>query len=171
MGAVSIVDGAHVIGNINTDMHDLGADAYVTNLHKWLCMPKGTALLWVREALQPRVRPLVLSHGAGLGFIGEHMWSGTADLSGWLAVPAALAVHERLGIKAQSKRRQSILEEGIAAMLKRFRCRPPAAVSAALPLHVCFGAWRDTACANAPNCLPSQCCCGLMPWAPSPLHS
>lgn len=121
-GAVSLVDGAHAIGNLGIAVPDLGADAYVTNLHKWLCTPKGTALLWVAEALQARVRPLVASHGAGLGFIGEHSWSGTADLSAWLAVPAAVAVHERLGAKAQGKRRQSILEEGVAAMLKRFRC-------------------------------------------------
>lgn len=160
MGALSIVDGAHAIGNISNDIEALGADAYVTNLHKWLCTPKGTALLWVAETLQARVRPLVLSHGAGLGFVGEHVWPGTADLAAWLAVPAAVAVHERLGFKAQSKRRQSILEEGIAAMLKRFRYGLPVAAAASLRLHISRRAGHTTACAHASSCMPKQhqCC-------------
>eukprot|EP00892_Ulva_mutabilis_P005117 jgi/Ulvmu1/2978/UM015_0018.1 len=121
MDAVSIVDGAHAIGNVAMDLGNLGVDAYVTNLHKWLCTPKGTALLWVAEAQQARVRPLVASQGAGLGFVGEHIWSGTADLAAWLAVPAAVEVHKRLGGKAQAKLRQSVLEEGVATLLKKFQ--------------------------------------------------
>lgn len=122
MGAVSIVDGAHAIGNVGMDVSSLGADAYATNLHTWLCTPKGTALLWVAEELQPRVKPLVASLGAGLGFVGEHFWTGTADLAGWLAVPAVVQMHERFGFKAQCKLRQSILEEGVAVLLKKFQC-------------------------------------------------
>jgi L-cysteine desulfhydrase len=122
---VSIIDGAHGIGNepdLDVGRYTLYPDAYVTNLHKWLCTPKGTALLWVSDGLQAAVRPLVVSHSAGLGFAAEHLWSGTADIAAWLSVPAAVAVHNALGLQAQHAHRSRILEEGVAALIKSFGC-------------------------------------------------
>src|SRR5205085_608041 len=40
--AISIIDGAQVIGQLVLDVHDIGCDYYVTSPHKWLCAPKGT---------------------------------------------------------------------------------------------------------------------------------
>lgn len=122
---VSIIDGAHSIGNLpdlDITRYTLHPDAYVTNLHKWLCAPKGTALLWVSEPLQERVKPLVVSHAEGLGFAAEHLWTGTADLSPWLAVPVAIDVHKSLGLSASQEQRGHTLEKGVAALVKAFRC-------------------------------------------------
>jgi selenocysteine lyase/cysteine desulfurase len=44
------IDGAHAIGQIPLDLHDLGCDFYATSPHKWLMAPKGTGLLYVRAA-------------------------------------------------------------------------------------------------------------------------
>ena len=35
------VDGAHVIGMLDLDMHDLGADFYANSAYKWLGAPTG----------------------------------------------------------------------------------------------------------------------------------
>ena len=43
------------------------------------------------------LHPAVISHGLGQGFRAEFDWTGTRDPTAWLAVPEALAFHERLG--------------------------------------------------------------------------
>ena len=97
-GGRVIVDGAHAPGLLPLQLDALQADAYVGNLHKWLCCPRGSAFLWVSERWRDRLRPLVISHGAnapGNRFRLEHDWIGTADPTPWLALPEALRVLQR----------------------------------------------------------------------------
>lgn len=61
-----LIDGAHAVGAISLDVPSLGAHYYTSNLHKWLCTPKGSAFLWVTPSEQPRTLPLITSHGYGL---------------------------------------------------------------------------------------------------------
>ena len=121
-GAKVLVDGAHAIGNITLNIPALGADAYVTNCHKWLCTPRGTALLWVAKGFQDTVRPLVPSHGADLGFQAEHFWQGTADWSAWLAVRTAVEAFERAGLKHLQRQQAELLQQGCALLVEAVRC-------------------------------------------------
>jgi isopenicillin-N epimerase len=95
-GILSIVDGAHGPGQLDLDLHALGADVYVGNCHKWLMSPKGAALLYVRADRQDLVEPLAVSWGwraekpGPSRFVDEQEWIGTRDVSAYLAVPAAL---------------------------------------------------------------------------------
>jgi isopenicillin-N epimerase len=50
-GILSHVDGAHAIGQIPLNLHDLGCDFYASSPHKWLMAPKGTGTLYIREPL------------------------------------------------------------------------------------------------------------------------
>ncbi|KAF6258814.1 pyridoxal phosphate-dependent transferase [Scenedesmus sp. NREL 46B-D3] len=96
-GVPVLVDGALAVGCLpDLAIPSLGCQYYTSNLHKWMCTPKGAALLWVQPGRQDAVLPLVCSHGYGLGFRGEFLWQGTADITPWLAVPASLAVMQAL---------------------------------------------------------------------------
>lgn len=95
--AFVILDGAHGPGSVPLDLDALQPDAYVGNLHKWLCCPRGSAFLWVREPLRHQLRPLVISHGANAPanpeisrFHQEHDWIGTMDPTPWLALSEAI---------------------------------------------------------------------------------
>ncbi len=62
-GIVTVIDGAHGVGMLKLNMHDIGCDFYASSLHKWLLAPKGTGLLYIRREIQDRLYPLIASGG------------------------------------------------------------------------------------------------------------
>jgi len=94
----TIVDGAHVPGQLPLDLIDLNADIYTGACHKWMMAPKGSAFLYVRREVQKRLDPLVISWGfkpepgysGGYPFIDSHEWQGTREMAAFLSVPAAI---------------------------------------------------------------------------------
>ena len=105
-GVRVLVDGAHALGQIPLNLDALGASYYVANAHKWLCTPKGSAMLHVRGNRQHEIRPLVLSHWmdwentTGLvrysPFQMAFAWNGTRDVSALLSIPFTLEWMSRL---------------------------------------------------------------------------
>lgn len=98
-----LVDGAHAPGMVAVDLNQLseaGVGYYAANVHKWVCTPKGVAMLWVRRDLQEQIVPGVISHGYGLNS-GRYQalfdWTGTEDPSGWLSFPFAVQYMGWLG--------------------------------------------------------------------------
>lgn len=104
-GILTLIDGAHAPGQLDLDLGALGADFYTGNAHKWLCAPKGAAVLHVRAEHQPLIEPLVVSWGSpphkkfdlGSPFRDALVWSGTDDPTAYLAVPAAIAFQREQG--------------------------------------------------------------------------
>ncbi|MCB9792535.1 MAG: aminotransferase class V-fold PLP-dependent enzyme [Alphaproteobacteria bacterium] len=96
-GVPALVDGAHAPGQLALDLEALDADYYVGNCHKWLWAPKGCALLRVAPRAQAGLHPTVISHGYRQGFTQEFDFTGTADVSAWLSIDAALDFQAELG--------------------------------------------------------------------------
>ena len=92
-GIQVLLDAAHGIGLLDLHLDDLGASYTVTNAHKWLCAPKGCAILHVRSDRQEDLVPLIISHGrtVPLGdtsrFRHEFDWMGTRDPTAWCTLP------------------------------------------------------------------------------------
>lgn len=107
-GALVLVDGAHAVGQIPLDLRSLEVDWYVSNMHKWLFAPKGSAFLYASRDVAARTRPNVVSHYIDLGFPQSFDFTGTRDNSAWLSVPAAIRFFEDLD-PAAARRYQSRL--------------------------------------------------------------
>jgi isopenicillin-N epimerase len=103
-GLITVVDGAHVPGQIPLDLEALGVDFYSGNCHKWLGSPKGAGFLYARPEMQHVLEPLVVSWGwepenttllslpdaEASPFILQQEWQGTRDIAPFLSVPGAI---------------------------------------------------------------------------------
>ena len=58
---------------------------------------RSRSLLFLQKKKQPGLHPAVISHGYLAGLRAEFAWEGTRDLTGFLALPAALAVFRAIG--------------------------------------------------------------------------
>ena len=117
-GVETVLDAAHGIGFVPFDAAAIGAAFTVTNAHKWLCSPKGCALLHVRrdvregfERSHGGFRPLVLSVHAerpapratgradGSQRPRLHLefdYAGAQDVTPWLAAGDAAEILPRI---------------------------------------------------------------------------
>lgn len=59
------VDGAHTFGHLNFKIPDLGCDYYAASLHKWLSVPLGAGILYVKEGKAPGLWSLMADWAMG----------------------------------------------------------------------------------------------------------
>lgn len=95
-GVDTLVDGAHAPGMVPVSLGDIDAAWWTGNGHKWLCAPKGAAVLHARADKREALRPLVVSHGVNDPRAGRSRyrklfdWTGTTDVSPYLSLSAAI---------------------------------------------------------------------------------
>ncbi len=118
-GVPVLIDGAHAAGMLPVELARLGPDFWVGNMHKWICAPKASAVLYAGPQWRAALRPLVASHGVALGYQPAFDWTGTRDPSAILAVPAALDFFDRAGWPDVRRHNNGLARRGAELVARR----------------------------------------------------
>ena len=117
-GIVTIVDGAHALGQFPFKLRDLECDAYGVSLHKWLLAPLGNGLLYVRKDMIPKFWPLQAAPEQQdndirkFESIGTHPWAIRAALG------ESLAFHQAIGAERKAARLRFLNMRWVNALKK-----------------------------------------------------
>jgi selenocysteine lyase/cysteine desulfurase len=103
VGAEVVVDGAQSLGLLDDPVTALGCDYYGASAHKWMGLPVGLGVLWMRPEHATKVWPL-LPPGAIATGMGRFEWIGTSPEYVNPAALPALAVHRSLGAARKAER-------------------------------------------------------------------
>lgn len=109
MGLITIIDGAHVPGQIDLNITELNPDFYTGTLHKWMLAPKGSSFLYVKKDFQEMLDPLVVGWGYESVTPGESQfldyqdYQGTRDISAFLCTPKVIDFLEENNWKMKAK--------------------------------------------------------------------
>lgn len=96
-GVEVMVDGAHTFAHIQHRIPDLGCDYYGTSLHKWLSVPLGAGLLYVKQGKASDIWPLLAEPDATASGITLLNHTGTLPVHTDLAIGNALDFYHQLG--------------------------------------------------------------------------
>ena len=99
-----LVDGAHTFGQIDFNIPDLGCDYFGTSLHKWLCAPFGTGMLYVKKDKISKVYPLMAAPNPKVGDIRKFEHIGTRSIAIEQGIGQAIDFHQMIGSQRKEAR-------------------------------------------------------------------
>jgi len=99
------VDGAHAFAHLNFKIPDLGCDYYAASLHKWLSVPLGAGLLYVKEGKAPGLWSLMADWNMK-DDISHLAHTGTHPVATDLTILDAIDFYIKLGPERKEARLQ-----------------------------------------------------------------
>jgi selenocysteine lyase/cysteine desulfurase len=103
-GCEVIVDIAHSFAQVDFKIPDTGADYAAVSLHKWLCAPFGSGLLYVKKEKIKNVWALLSNNNPDGEDIRKFESLGTRSFASEMAISAAIDFHEMIGSKRKENR-------------------------------------------------------------------
>ncbi len=103
-GIYVLVDAAHTFAHIEFKVSELKCDFLATSLHKWLCAPFGTGLLYIRKEMIKDIPPLFSNDAPYSDNIRKFESLGTRSFPAEMAIAEALNFHETIGSKRKENR-------------------------------------------------------------------
>jgi len=103
-GIVSIVDAAHSFAHLDYKISDFNCDYFGTSLHKWLCAPFGTGMMYVRKEHIEKTWPLFAIDKPKSGDIRKFEALGTRSFAPEQAIGQAIDFHLAIGARRKQER-------------------------------------------------------------------
>lgn len=121
-GVISVVDGAHMDGQIHVNLAELGCDYFTGSPHKWMFAPAGCGLLYGRDTLLDQVWPAVCNSGwdnAGALHAARFMMMGTNNKAIIEGMMAGLRFLKALGPEVIYARQHQLIRHAIQKVRER----------------------------------------------------
>lgn len=99
-----LVDGAHTFALLNFKIPDLECDYFATSLHKWMCAPFGSGLLYVKKDKISKIWTLFPDAQPLGDKIIKFETLGTRSFASEMAIGSALDFHLAIGSQRKEKR-------------------------------------------------------------------
>lgn len=96
-GVEVMVDGAHAVAHIEFNLPDLHCDYYGASLHKWLAVPLGVGMLYIKPEHVSKIWPVFAENEKSAIGIERLNHLGTNPVHAHLAVKDAVAFYRQLG--------------------------------------------------------------------------
>lgn len=112
-GVDVILDAAHSWGQFEFDLQDLGVDFIGFNMHKWIGVPLGVGLLYIRKNRILDIDPLRGEAGPENNNIRTRIHTGTVNFASVLTIPDALDFRENIGQKNIENRLRSLRNQWV----------------------------------------------------------
>ena len=109
-GIQVMVDGAHCVGHFQFKIDDLECDYYGSSLHKWLAVPLGTGMLYVRDKHIDNLWPVFAEHQREPGDIARLNHVGTHPVYHDLSIENAIEYYAMLGAERKEARLRYLQE-------------------------------------------------------------
>ncbi len=103
-GIISIVDAAHSFAHVDFKISDMNPDYFGTSLHKWLCAPFGTGMMYVRREHIGKTWPLFPTDKPQSEDIRKFEALGTRSFAPEQAIGQAIDFHQAIGGKRKQER-------------------------------------------------------------------
>ncbi len=101
---ISIVDGSHTFAHLDFKISDFNPDYFGTSLHKWLCAPFGTGMLYVKKENIAALWPLFPNDKPQAPDIRKFETLGTRSFAPEQAIGQAIDFHHAIGSKRKEER-------------------------------------------------------------------
>jgi len=122
-GITTIVDAAHSFAHIDYKISDLNCDYFGTSLHKWLCAPFGTGLMYIRKPLIEKTWPIFPNDKPQGPDIRKFEALGTRSFAPEQAIGQAIDFHNAIGGKRKQERLHYLKQYWCDAIAKNPRVK------------------------------------------------
>ena len=115
-GVDTIVDAAHGVACLDSQVPDLGADFVGWSVHKWTSAPLGTGAMYIRNNRIADIDIAYDNHELPAGDITARVPAGTVNFAAVLSIPAAVDFHFAVGGAAKEKHLRSLRDRWVHAV-------------------------------------------------------
>src|ERR1700681_2826367 len=120
-GMLSAVDGAHVVGMMRLNVHELGCDMYTSSPHKWLQAPKGSGFLYVRDEVIDRLWNTIVTAGWDEPKLRAERFQriGSSNVPSLWGMRAAVQLANQIGMERIERRHRHMADAILKEMMQR----------------------------------------------------